>query len=812
MCSHMPLVVALPIMGRGYWVLSCLALGAGALATYHFTANRHENVHPGPSLLFNGWGISPVGEQIAIGDMPEKVIFSPDHKQLITASLGFAGVHLTTLDVASHKVIQNLELDKVWNGLAFSPDGKTLYVSGGNSAKLMSFGYDAGRLTKASEQKAPEFSFISGVAVHPDNGTIYALNEAFNQVYALQPGSLKLIAAVNTGSNPHSCCFGEDRRHLYISNWGSNSITVIDTKTNAHVRDIRVGIRPNDLALSPDGRLFVTCAGDNTVHIIQTRSVEKAQAGPTRATRPPEGVREVLNTSLEPTELEGSTPEGVSVSPDGKTLFVANADNNSVMVADISNSKETHISGFIPTGWYPTTVAATNEMLFVGVGKGLQSRANYPAKGKDPEKGRQNQAFDYTGSCLEGYVTFLPLNQMKSLPDWTQLVRKNTLFHTANVLKTVSKSNSVVPDSVGKGSPIEHVLYVVMENRTYDQVFGDMKEGNGEPYLCMYGEKVTPNRHKLAREYTLLDNLYCNGEVSFDGHSWCDAAIATDEMQKQWTSGYSDHGNITNGDELQVPAAGYIWDMARRHGLMVKAYGEGDTDYLGGHAVPVDSRGTWTGTRDMDRVDGWIKDLHAAEKTGKWANFMIMSLGEDHTSGTRPGSFTPEAAVGSNDQAIGKIIAAASRSKFWKSTAIFFVEDDAQDGPDHVDAHRTFALAVSPWVKRRMVDHTMYSQVSILRTIELLLGLPPMTQYDAAAIPMFETFSKRAQLVPYDIAPAQIDLEAKNTAKAPGAQESLAMDFSEYDKAPANELNRILWAASKGVSTPYPGVRRSFTR
>ncbi|HLK14662.1 MAG TPA: bifunctional YncE family protein/alkaline phosphatase family protein, partial [Fimbriimonadaceae bacterium] len=636
-------------------------------------------------------------------------------------------------------------------------------------------------------------------------------NEAFNQVYVLEPGSLKLIKVVNTGSNPHSCAFGEDGRHLYISNWGSASVTVIDTATNIHVRDIRVGVRPNDMALAHDGRLFVACAGDNTVHVIQTRAPERAAGGPTRATRPPEGVREILNTCIEPTVLEGTTPDGVAVSPDGKTLYVANADNNDVMVADISNPESTRIRGFIPTGWYPTSVVTTNDQLCVAIGKGLQSRPNFPAQGKAPDKGRQGQQYDYTGNCFEGYVTFVPQFDDAKLATWTKTVWDNTPFRLAHVRWTASRSDSIVPDEVGKHSPIQHVLYVIMENRTYDQVFGDLKEGEGDPHLCMYGETITPNRHKLAKEYTLLDNLYCNGEVSFDGHSWCDAAMATDAMQRQWTSGYSDHGDLTNSEELQSPNGGYLWDDARRHGLSVKAYGEGDNEYLGHHAVPVDCRGTWKGARDMDRVDGWIKDLHEAERTGNLASFMIMSLGEDHTSGTKPGSYTPEASVGSNDQAIGKIVAAASRSKFWGSMAIFFVEDDAQDGPDHIDAHRTFGLVVSPWVKRRAVDHTMYGQVSMIRTIELLLGLPPMTQYDAAATPMFNTFGRSAKSTAYEPAPALTDLMAKNSASSPGAAQSAQMNFDEYDRAPAAALNRILWAEAK-PGVPYPAVHQSFGR
>ncbi|MDR3692165.1 MAG: bifunctional YncE family protein/alkaline phosphatase family protein [Fimbriimonas sp.] len=799
-------------MKRGTVLLSLVAAGVASFAAYHESRPQTPFVHPDKNLLFNGWGLSPVGDQLPIGDMPLKAVLSPDGKQLVTATQGFSGVHVTTVDTATNRLIQTIDVERVFNGISFSPDGKTLYVAGGNSGKLFVFDYLAGQLTKRQEIKGPEWSFISGLATNPETGALYACNLSYNQLYVLEPGTLKVLATLNTGTNPYACSFGEDRRYLYVSNWGGNSVTVVDTKTNSPVRTIRVGIRPNDMALAPDGRLFVSCAGDNTVEVIQTRSLESGAGGPTRATRPPEGVREILNTAIEPTELEGSSPVGVAVSPDGSTLYVANADNNDVMVADISNSKETRIRGFIPTGWYPTSVAADNSHMFVTVGKGLQSRPNYPAKSKEPDSGRQGQKYDYTGNCFEGYMTSVAVGPNSPLAKWTEQVRANTRFRANAVLKTVSKSDSVVPDTVGTGSPIKHVLYVIMENRTYDQVFGDMKEGNGEPYLCMYGEKVTPNRHKLAREYTLLDNLYCNSEVSFDGHSWCDAAIATDEMQKQWTSGYSDHGDITNGDEMQAPSAGYLWDLCRRHGLTVKTYGEGDVDYLGGHAVPVDSRGTWIGQRDKDRVDGWIKDLHSAEATGNLADFMIMSLGEDHTSGTRPGSYTPESCVASNDLAIGKIIEAASRSKFWKSMAIFFVEDDAQDGPDHVDAHRTFGLVVSPWVKRHAIDHTMYSQVSMVRTIELLLGLPPLTQYDAAATPMFGAFNRSARVVPYEIAPETVDLEAKNTKSSPGATASLGMDFSEYDRAPADKLNRVLWAEAKGVGTPYPAARRSFVR
>jgi DNA-binding beta-propeller fold protein YncE len=787
------------------------AVGAIAIGSLAIARKRNAQTIP-THLLFNGWSVTPVGDQVKVGDMPLKMLVSPDKKQVVVTSLGFSGVHLTTLDVASHRILQDDNRYKVWNGLAFSPDGKKLYVGGGNSGKLMEFSYDSGKFEKLRELKSDSNSFISGVAVSPLNGHIFACDEATNHVYDVDPETLTVKASINTGANPHSCAFGEDPQYLYISDWGGNLVSVVDAQKDLHVRDIRVGVRPNAMAMAPDGRLFVACAGDNSVHIVQTRSLERKQAGPSPATRPPEGVREILNTAIEPTELEGSTPVGIAVSEDGKSLYVANADNNDVMVADISNPEATKIAGFVPTGWYPTTVSAVGNQLLVATGKGLASRANFPATGKFPEKGREGQPFDYIGTCFEGHVAFLPKPSTVQLSEFTSRVRANIPFRESQIASTLEKSDSIVPDKLSQTSPIKHILYVIMENRTYDQVLGDLKPGNGDPYLCMYGQKVTPNRHQLAKDYVLLDNLYCNSEVSVDGHSWCDAAIATDENQRSWTSSYSGHGDVTNGDEVEGPAGGYLWDAARRRGLSVMAYGEGESDWLGGNAVPINNRGTWHGSRDMDRANGWVQDLHTAEKTGRLANFMIMSLGEDHTSGTRPGSFTPEASVGSNDQAIGKIVDAASRSKFWNSMAIFFVEDDSQNGPDHVDAHRTFGLVVSPWVKRHKVDSTMYSQVSMVRTIELLLGLSPLTQYDASARPMFDVFMKRPVDETYTLLPTSTDLYAKNTARSPGAQASLLMDFSEYDRAPEDPLNRVLWAEAKGPNTPYPGTHRSFLR
>jgi hypothetical protein len=262
---------------------------------------------------------------------------------------------------------------------------------------------------------------------------------------------------------------------------------------------------------------------------------------------------------------------------------------------------------------------------------------------------------------------------------------------------------------------------------------------------------------------------------------------------------------------METPANGYLWDLCKRHGVSYRNYGEG------AQRVPSENRGNWKaekkGARDMDLVKVWIDDLQAAEKTGQLPQFTIMSLGEDHTSGTTAGAFTPEACVGSNDLGLGRIVAAASRSKFWKEMAIFVIEDDTQNGPDHVDAHRTIGYVISPYAKRQVVDSTLYTQASMIRTMELILGLPPLTQYDAAATPMFSLFQMEPVLTPYEPLTPQVDLYAKNTKKTAFSEESGRMNFAEYDQAPEDELNRILWAVARpGEPYPTPIHRAIFTQ
>jgi YVTN family beta-propeller protein len=781
---------------------------------------ERPGLHPGKDLLFNGWGVTPAGDSAPVSDLALKLVVAPDKQRLVAVHGGFNQHGVTLLDPVSHQQTQFLPLEKSWNGLAFSRDGHRFFVSGGNSGEIHVFSYTNG--TAAWEKsKAPDAAgspvFLAGMALDPGTGTLYVCNEANNEIWQLDPKTFAVKARIPVGQHPYTCIMGADHRHLYVSNWGSRSVSIVDTQSSRRIRDITAGVRPNDMALAPDGRLFVACAGDNTVHVIETGAIEAPILGASPSRRPPEGTREIITTSLYPNAPEGSTPDAVAVSPDGKTLFVANADNDDVMVVDISNSSvsdenrqnDTSVSvveGFIPVGWYPSALAVSpdNNTLFVANGKGLSSRANAPLEAGKNTKAAGHIAFTYIGNTLAGAVSFIRRPDAAQMAAYTAQVRRNSPYTPEQFKHAPIHSHSVIPESVGDPCLIKYVLYIIKENRTYDQVFGDFRDahgdpaGNGDPNLTMYGEKVAPNHHQLARDYVLLDNLYCNGEVSVDGHSWCDAAIATDYNERSWILSYSKHGTLPGNDDMERPTSGYLWDLCRAHGVSVKNYGEGTL------RVPSAQRGRWKGARDMDRVQYWINDLHQAEQNGLLPQFTIMSLGEDHTHGTQPGAFTPDASVASNDVGLGRIVEAASRSRFWNEMAIFVIEDDAQNGPDHVDAHRTAGLVISPYCKRGFVDSTLYTTASMVRTMELILGLPPMTQYDAGATPMFNCFQATPQAVAYQPLTPQVDLYAKNTARSPGAKESARMDFHEYDLAPEDALNRVLWLAAKGPDVPYP--------
>jgi phospholipase C len=373
-----------------------------------------------------------------------------------------------------------------------------------------------------------------------------------------------------------------------------------------------------------------------------------------------------------------------------------------------------------------------------------------------------------------------------------------------------------VPRSAADKSPIKYVFYVVKENRTYDQVLGDVKEGNGDPSLCLFPEKVTPNHHALAREFVLLDNFYVDAEVSADGHNWSTAAYATDYTEKTWPTSYGGRGGTYDYEgsrKIAYPRDGYIWDYCQRAGVSYRSYGEfadrGKTTLksLEGHISPR-SPGFNMDVTDVERVRIWRQDFDSLLARGAVPRFSTIRLSNDHTSGQRRGKVTPTAAVADNDLALGQLVEHLSNSAIWAETAIFVLEDDAQNGPDHVDAHRSPAFVISPYTRRGVVNHTMYSTSGVLRTMELILGLPPMSQYDAAARPLYECFQAAPNPLPYQAKPAQVDLNERNVAWNKSAQRSEEFDFATEDAAPDLDLNEVIWKSVRGESAVMPAPRR----
>lgn len=781
---------------------------------------------PGGFDLPNGWRITPAGQKLTdTGDLLMRLSPTPDGKAVIAVNAGYLPHGLTVIDTATGKAVQKIPLKSAWLGMAWSPDGGTLYVSGGNAAgprqptaaPIYAFAYKAGRL---SEQPVAQFDetipkdqiWWAGVVRHPTRPLLYAANQGVDEkptnVVVFDTATRKIVTRIPVEISPYQLVLSKDGRRLFVSNWSSRSVSVIDTAANKVIASIPVGANPNDMALSGDGRLFVACSNDNSVHVIDTRQMR---------------VIERLSTTMSPLAPEGSTPNALAIDGKRGVLFVANADNNAVAVIDIRNRARSEVMGFVPTGWYPSALSVSGGQLYVGTSKG---EAAYP----DPngphsplnvagaERGTVKTL--QTGSVERLTIADLP----KRLAAWTRAAAANTPYNDALLQQArPAKTASIVPSMVGAGSPIEHVIYIIRENRTYDQVLGDLGKGDGDPRLAIFGRDVTPNAHALAEQFVLLDNFYADGEVSVDGHSWSNAAYATDFNEKWWPPTYGDHSESKRAPAI-IPAAGYLWDLARRKGLTYRSYGElgarvstgegrgmeaaAGVDGLVGHMSrkyrAVDARDTELAQIFIEEFEAYEAAFDSPDPQMRLPNYVVMALPEDHTEGSRAGAYTPVAHVANNDLALGRIVERITHSKYWPKTAIIVVEDDAQDGPDHVDARRTVALAISPYIKRRSVDHTLYSTVSMVRTMELLLGLPPMSQYDAAATPLYASFGTTPDLTPFTALPARVDVNARNLATAWGAAASAKMDFDDVDRAPMHLLNEIIWKSVKGVDSPMP--------
>jgi YVTN family beta-propeller protein len=784
-------------------------------------------------LLPNGWTLSPAGKHVPLQDLlPLNIVPVAGGSYVLMATSGYHQHELLLIDRRDQTVADRQTLRESWFGLALAPRGDRLWWSGGGTGRLNTFDIKNGKLIPGppvpdrspwSAQQQEEFRkqdhFQSGLTLDPKSQTLYALDINAGTISALSIQDGREIRTAPCGRRPYDVVLARNGSRLYVSDWANRAVLALNPDDLRVMAQIGVGDHPNQIAVHPrDDRIFVACAASNCVSVIDTgRGV----------------VTETIMTALFPRAPEGSTPDAVAVAPDGKTLFVANADNNCVAVIDIAVPQQSRVKGFIPTGWYPTAVAVSpdGQTLFIGAGKGNQSlplRQGAFDAGPFHVEARPGRPLRYLSTILTGTLSIVPMPNDTQLAEYTATVYRNCPYSDELLSNAPHPHKTAIPTRLGEPSPIKHVIYVIRENRTYDQVLGDVPKGNGDPSLLMFGEEITPNCHKQVNQFVLLDNIYCNADVSRDGHPWSTMAYVTDYTARDWHLSYSGRKGVLDDDEgnLTKAPSGYLWDACARQGLSYRCYGihgtggeprkrarmEARSPSLVGHYC-LEYTTDLQRQRDTEKLEIFLKEFRDFERTDSLPQLLVMHLGEDHCVGTTPGRHTPQACVANNDLALGKLVEAVSHSKYWPTTAIFAIEDDAQDGPDHVDSHRTVGLVISPFVKRGSVDSTQYSTVSMIHTMELILGLPPLSQYDAAARPMFACFTDQPDLTPYQHEPPRTDVNAVNLKTAYGAERSSKMDFSEFDRIVDDELNEILWRSIKGKNAPLPAlVRRALVQ
>jgi DNA-binding beta-propeller fold protein YncE len=776
----------------------------------------------GQIVLHNQWSLNPAGNHLEVGDFPVNIAMRPAGKVAAVIHCGQGTHEVMTVRMSDRSIISRVTIPQGFSGLCFSPDGKFLYASGGEFDLVHRWAVDDDGLlydqTPIKIVDAKESFVVAGLATNSDGSRLY--------VCGPWGSKLAIVDTANVDANPQMVSFppdtfpytvtpSPDNTRLYVSLWGGSAVAVVNPESLSIEQTWSTPSHPTESRLTKDGKtLFVACANSNQVAIIDTASGRTL---------------ELVSSALYPVAPTGSTPNSIALSADDNILVVANADNNNIALFNVSEPGESKSLGFIPTGWHPTSVRIDSSGdILVANGKGLSPRTN--RHGPQPG-GLARNVREYIGSLHKGAISWIKFPDAAQLAKHTADAYKcSPLREDLGVVRQAREEGNPIPNKLGESSPIKHCIYIIKENRTYDQVFGDMKEGRGDPSICIFGEEVTPNHHALAREFVLLDNFYVEGEVSADGHEWSMGAYATDFVERCWPISYrkqpknSEIGYPSEGArDIAVPAGGYIWDRCKEAGVTYRSYGEfiengpkiGDpgkarSPNLEGNFDPY-YRGYDLNVSDLDRVARFKEELAGFESTGVMPQLMIVRLPNDHTAGTRVGALTPTAMVAQNDLALGQFVEAIAKSRFWKETAIFVVEDDAQNGPDHIDAHRTVALVISPWTKRKVVDSSLYSTSSMLRTMELILGLQPMSQFDAAALPMYASFSPTPDLTPYVARPARVDIEARNVATAWGAELSAEMDLAVEDAADDILFNEIIWKSVRGADSPMPPpVRAAF--
>ncbi|HKW48969.1 MAG TPA: SMP-30/gluconolactonase/LRE family protein, partial [Gemmatimonadaceae bacterium] len=743
----------------------------------------------------------------AVGNMPIAALASPDGRYLVLSLAGWREQGIAIIDRQSHAVVQEVPQRGAFLGLAWSADGRTLYSSGGATDLVYVYAWTASSARPATlvdsialghaDGKTPGSRYPAGLAVGANGRSLYVAENLSDSIAVVDLTTRRVSQRVAADAYPYAVIARDGI--VYVSAWGASTVNVFRADSTGRLtaeRSIAVGRHPSALVFNADGsRLYVASASTDRIAVVDTRARRTIRY---LLDPPPGGVH------------EGSTPNALALSADGARLFVAEADANAVAVFDLSTDS---LVGRIPTQWYPTAVDVRGDSLWVVNGKGAGSGPN-PGGLQPNVRLADVDPHLYTLGQLNGSVT-VSADVRGALLD--ALSRRVAHANGWDVPRTLPRLQYPA---------FEHVVYIIKENRTYDQVLGDLPQGDGDTAFIYFPRAVSPNHHALAERFGLFDRFFVNAEVSNQGHPWSTSAYVTDFVEKTTPDDYRllrpEHDDAGDAD---MPAAGFLWDAAVKKGLSVRDYGEyGEPDprtphdsgalqtrsviaSLAPHMSPTYPSFNLT-IPDQRRADAWITEFRDFERTGRMPALEILHLPNDHTGGARRGLPTPKAYMADNDLALGRIVEAVSRSRFWKSTVIFVVEDDAQDGPDHVDSHRSVLLAVSAW-NRRGVSHRFVNTTDVLATIEEILGLDALSHFDRFGRPLREIWTSGPDLSPYvALTPAQ-PLSELNVASGADAQRSSRIDLSRADRVNDEEFSRILWHSIKGRAAAFPLKHRA---
>ncbi|MFL5542079.1 MAG: bifunctional YncE family protein/alkaline phosphatase family protein [Longimicrobiaceae bacterium] len=793
--------------------MACLALAIPA---------RAQTDSLRPRLPTGAW-IEPAGTRVDVGPLPLAMLPAPEGDRVVLLQCGWRDQAVVVVSRAG-RVLQVIAQPAAFVGLAFSPDGKTLYASGGNQDVVYRYAWSGGAATlrdslvlAVKPPKSDGTRYPAGLAVSPDGRRLYVAENLADSLAVVDLATGRVTQRLATERYPYGVAVTRDGR-VYVSAWGGHTVSAFVRRGGrlAPAGRIPVGRHPSAILPNRDGsRLFVASGSTDQVAVVDTRA---GRVIARLSDAPPAGPN------------QGSTPNALALSADGTRLWVAEADANAAALFELSPftaglgaaQGSDRLAARVPAGWYPTAVLALGDTLLVANGKGRGTMAN--PNGPQPTATTMHVSTEGNSTLAQigGTLQTVPLagaplgaftRRVAALNGWDR-----------------------PPSPARRYPPFRHVVYVIKENRTYDQVFGDLHEGDGDSTLLFFGPRSAPNHKALARRFGLFDRFFTNAEVSPDGHNWSTAAYTTDYLQKTVPSRYSGRGRSydyegTNrgtwddpqvpDDDVNEPAHGYLWDLAARRGIPFRNYGE--------FVVPVRRGGRITGYRgtkrnlvrtshphfpgfdltipDQRRADLWIAELEAFSRRGEMPALEIVRLPNDHTVGARPGQPTPRAMFADNDLALGRMVEALSRSPFWASTVMFVLEDDAQNGPDHVDSHRSPLLVISPY-NRPGVIHRFANTTDVLRTIEEILGLESLSQFDHYGRPLRDIWAAEPDLSPYLALFPTIPLDAKNPPNTPAAAATARLDLRTEDAADEDLFNRILWSVIKGPEVPYPGTRR----